>query len=73
MYKAFLEVSNKARVAVIFLILGKVMFIGTGVGMMISKTALITSFSFYAFFIFGSIILCLWDGLSEGKKKQRHY
>ena len=67
MYEAFLEISVKARLAVVFLLLGKMMFIGTAASIMISKTAAFISLALYAFFIFGSIILCVLDGL--GKKK----
>ena len=67
MYEAFLEASTKAKIATVFFLLGKMMFIGTAVSMMISGAAAFISLLFYAFFIFGSIVLCILDG--TGKKK----
>jgi|TARA_Y100000310_G_scaffold40276_1_gene37793 hypothetical protein len=67
MYKTFLEISIKGRIAAIFFILGKAMFLATAISIVLGKTAVIISLSLYAFFIFGSIVFCMWDGL--GKKK----
>jgi len=68
MYKAFLEASFKARGAIIFFLLGKVMFITTAASLIISKRAAIISLMLYAFFIFGSIVLCLLEGCGKKKK-----